>query len=165
MALALSGCSAGSGGTNTQPASNASTSSSSSTSSTAAARLSVKDPWIKAVSSGMTAGFGIISNTTDQPLQVVAASSEVAAEIQLHETTAGSGGTMTMREVDGGFTIPAQGDLVLAPGANHLMFMGVKSALNAGDDITITLTFADGSTFTYTAPVKDFAGANENYEH
>lgn len=162
MALALTGCSAGSGGTNTQPASNDSTSSSSSTS---AARLSVKDPWVKAVSSGMTAGFGMISNTTDQPLQVVAASSEVAAEIQLDETTAGSGGTMIMREVDGGFTIPAQGDLVLAPGANHLMFMGVKSALNAGDDVTITLTFADGSTFTYTAPVKDFAGANENYEH
>ena len=29
---------------------------------------------------------------------------------------------------------------------------------------TFTLTFSDESTYEFTAPVKDYSGANENYE-
>jgi copper(I)-binding protein len=44
------------------------------------------------------------------------------------------------------------------------MFMDVTAPLRAGDDTTITLTFSDASTVDITAPVKEFAGANENYD-
>ncbi|WP_394685899.1 copper chaperone PCu(A)C, partial [uncultured Microbacterium sp.] len=81
-----------------------------------------------------------------------------------HETVPNESGQMVMREVEGGFVIPAGGSIELAPGGNHLMFMDVTSPLRAGAETTITLTFADDSTAEITAPVKEFSGANENYE-
>ena len=71
---------------------------------------------------------------------------------------------LEMREVKGGFTIPAGGSFALEPGANHLMFMGLMAPLQAGATVEVTVTFDDGSTFTFEAPVKDYSGANENYE-
>lgn len=129
------------------------------------AALVMHNAWVKAASSGMTAAFGEIENSSDQPVQVVAARSSASGEVQLHETKPDANGAMMMSQVKGGFTIPAHGTLALEPGANHLMFMGVTSALKPGDDVTVTLEFADASTFEFTAPVKDFAGANESYSH
>ena len=40
----------------------------------------------------------------------------------------------------------------------------MATTLRAGDETTITLTFSDDSTAEITAPVKEFVGANENYE-
>ena len=43
------------------------------------------------------------------------------------------------------------------------MFMGVTKPLVPGAEIEITLEFADGSTQTITAVVKEFTGAEEEY--
>ncbi|WP_193755352.1 copper chaperone PCu(A)C [Microbacterium testaceum] len=128
------------------------------------ASFSSSDVWVKAADGGMTAGFGELTNTGDTDLTVVSATSPATSSMQLHETVANEDGQMVMREVEGGFVIPAHGSLALAPGGNHLMFMDVTSPLRAGDDTTITLTFSDASTADITAPVKEFAGANENYD-
>lgn len=128
------------------------------------AQFSSTDVWVKAAESGMTAGFGELTNTGDTDLTVVSAIDSATASMELHETVANESGQMVMREIEGGFVIPANGSIELAPGGNHLMFMDVTTALRAGDETTITLTFADDSTAEITAPVKDFAGANENYE-
>lgn len=128
------------------------------------AQFSSTDVWVKAAESGMTAGFGELTNTGDTDLTVVSATDSATASMELHETVANESGQMVMREIEGGFVIPAHGSIELAPGGNHLMFMDVTTALRAGDETTITLTFADDSTAEITAPVKDFAGANENYE-
>lgn len=66
--------------------------------------------------------------------------------------------------MEGGFVIPAGGEFALAPGANHIMLMDLQSPLLAGDETTFTLTFSDDSTYEFTAPVKDYSGANENYD-
>lgn len=127
--------------------------------------ITLTDPWVKAADSGMSAAFGVLTNDSDDDVTVVAAHSPASARLELHETTAGADGTMAMREIDGGFTIPAGEDLTLEPGGNHLMFMDLTAPLHPGDDVSFTLTFADGSEQTFTAPVKDFAGANESYEN
>jgi copper(I)-binding protein len=128
------------------------------------ASFSSSDVWVKAADEGMTAGFGELTNTGDTDLTVVSATSPATSSMQLHETVQNENGQMVMREVEGGFVIPAHGSLALAPGGNHLMFMDVTAPLRAGDDTTITLTFSDASTVDITAPVKEFAGANENYD-
>lgn len=163
-ALALTGCGA-SAGASAGAVSEQATHSHVDAASETAGEVIIHDPWVKAVDSGMTAAFGVVENPSDQPLHVVAASSSIAKEVQLHETKPGADGTMKMSEVDGGFTIPAKGKLTLEPGGNHLMFMGVNTAVKPGEDVTVTLTFADESTFEFTAPVKEFTGANENYSH
>lgn len=125
--------------------------------------LTIVDAWVKAEDQGMTAAFGILDNHTDADVQVVAVSSPAATTMELHETVMGDDGQMIMQEVDA-FTVPAGGRAELAPGGDHLMFMGLTGGIAAGDDVDITLTLADGTEVSFVAVGKDYEGANESYE-
>lgn len=130
----------------------------------AAASVTVTDAWAKAADEGMSAGFGTLANGSDGDVTVVAATTAASSTVELHETVADESGAMVMREVDGGFVIPAGGALTLEPGGAHLMLMGLTAPLRAGEEVTVTLTFSDDSSLEFTAPVKDYSGANETYE-
>lgn len=126
--------------------------------------MTVTDAWVKAADSGMTAVFGMLENTGGDDVAVVSATTAAAGTTELHETVTDSSGAATMREVDGGFTIGAGERRALEPGADHLMLMGLTGPLAAGEEISVLLEFSDGSTLEFTAPVKDFSGANEDYD-
>ena len=147
-ALALTGCA-------TTPSTNA---------AAQADGVTITDAWVKSAESGMSAAFGELSNTGSADVTVVSATTKASSMIELHETVENDSGEMVMREKDGGFVIPAAGSFMLEPGGNHIMLMGLTAPLVAGDDVTVTLTFADDSTLEFTAPVKDYSGANETYE-
>nr|WP_221446992.1 copper chaperone PCu(A)C [Microbacterium thalassium] len=132
--------------------------------SAAADVVTVSDAWVKAADEGMTGAFAELENDGSADVTVVAASTDAAAMVELHETAMGDDGEMAMSEVDGGFVVTAGGTHVLEPGADHIMLMSLTGPLAAGDEVTITLTFSDESTLEFTAPVKDFSGANENYD-
>lgn len=150
-ALALSGC--------------AVTTPSPTQTQTAGAVVTVGDAWVKAADTEMTAAFGELRNDGVEDVTVVAASTEAAAGLELHETVQNDAGQMVMREREEGFVIPAGGSLVLEPGGDHLMLMGLTAALPPGEEVAFTLAFADGSTLVFTAVVKDYAGGEETYEH
>ncbi|MDR6174056.1 copper(I)-binding protein [Nocardioides zeae] len=128
-----------------------------------AAALSVTDPWVKATDDDMTAMFGTIVNDTDADITVVGATSDVAGTVELHEVVAGDGGAMLMQPKEGGFTVPAGGTHALEAGGDHVMLMDLTGPLEAGQDVTVTLELADGSTQDVTAVVKPFTGADEEY--
>lgn len=157
-ALALSGC-ADSG---SAPAVSDSTST-----ATASAEIHASSPisldggWAKA-SADMSGVFGTLQNHSDTDLTLVSATSTVAGMVELHESQT-SGSTTTMREVDGGFTLPAGGSFTLEPGGNHIMLMELPAELLPGDEVPLTLTFDDDTTLDVTVLVKDFGGAQENY--
>jgi hypothetical protein len=44
------------------------------------------------------------------------------------------------------------------------MFMDVTDPIEPGEDVTVTLTFEDGSTMDFDAPARSFSGAEEDYE-
>lgn len=140
-----------------------STSAAAPASSAAASRVMAKDMWVKTAKSGMSAAFGTLTNTTNADITIVSANSTVSARVELHEV-AGFDGKMVMRPKEGGFVIPAGGTHELKPGGDHLMLMGVTTPVRPGDEVTFTLTFADGTTAQFTAVGKDFAGGNENYQ-
>lgn len=146
--LMLTGCSS------TQPAAAAKESDS----------VVVREQWVKAADSGMTAAFAELQNTGDADVHVVGASSPASSRTELHEMATGDDGAMVMRPKEGGFVIPAGGTHVLAAGGDHLMLMDVTSPLTPGADAEVTLEFEDESTATFTAQVRDFSGAQENYE-
>ena len=125
--------------------------------------LTVSDTWIKAADSGMSAAFGTIRNTSDKDVTIVSAAAPVATMVELHETVMGPDGTMKMQAKQGGFVIPAKGELKLEPGANHIMLMDLTKPVQAGDQVTFDLKTSDGGWVTFTAQAKDFTGANENY--
>ncbi|SIO89837.1 copper chaperone PCu(A)C [Nocardiopsis sp. JB363] len=129
--------------------------------------ITVSDPWVKAAAAdeGMTAAFGVLTNEGDQDATITAAhAEEVSAMVELHEVVSGDDGNMVMQEKDGGFSVAAGAEHELSPGADHIMIMDLTEDLEPGVEVTITLEFEDGSTQEFTAPVKDFEGANENYD-
>ncbi|WP_336086409.1 copper chaperone PCu(A)C [Nocardia sp. SSK8] len=126
-------------------------------------RITLTDQWIKAADSGMSAAFGQLTNTGDEPVTLVAATSPASARVEIHEVVPDSSGAKTMRPKEGGITIPAHGEVTLRPGAEHLMFMDLLQPLRTGAETSLTLTFADGSATVVTAQIRDFAGGNENY--
>lgn len=118
--------------------------------------------WAKA-GDGMTGVFGTLENHGDADLVLIEASSPAAGMVQLHETSA-SGASATMREVEDGFAIPAGESFAFEPGGDHIMFMDLAEPLLAGDEVPLELRFDDGSTLEVSVLVKDFAGAQENYD-
>lgn len=125
--------------------------------------VTMTDPWVKAAPDGMTAAFGTLANPTEHDIIVVSATTEVAESTELHETVVDDAGKSTMRQVEGGFTIPAEGSIDLEPGGDHLMLMGLTGPVEAGVEVSFTLTFEDDSTMSFTAPAKDYSGAQEEY--
>lgn len=128
------------------------------------APIEVEDAWVKATDEEMSAMFGVLRNTSDEDITVTAGSTEIAGKVELHETVESASGEMQMQPKEGGFVIPAGGELTLQPGADHVMLMMLTAPIVAGDEVTVTLELSDGSTVSVTAVAKDYSGANENYE-
>lgn len=125
--------------------------------------VTITDPWVKAADEGMTAAFGTLVNGTTTDLTLVAVSTAVSPEVQLHETAADGSGGMSMTEKEGGFPLPAGDELVLEPGGHHIMLMSLIGPLQPGDEVELVLQFEDGADLPVTATVKEFAGAGEQY--
>lgn len=129
---------------------------------TAAESVQVVDAWIKAVDEGMTGGFALLENTGSAAVTLEGASTDAASMVELHEMVMRDG-VMVMQEKEGGIEIAPGVVHELMPGGDHIMLMGVTAALQPGDEVTVTLQFADGSTLEHAFTVKEFTGADEEY--
>ncbi|MEU8181279.1 copper chaperone PCu(A)C [Micromonospora sp. NPDC049047] len=126
-----------------------------------AAVLGIRDPWVKAADKGMTAAFGTLVNDGDSDVTVTGAATSVSP-MELHEM-AMKDGKMVMQAKQGGVVIKAKSTHALEPGGDHLMLMDLTRPVQAGDELTFTLTFADGRTQQFRAVAKPFTGAQESY--
>lgn len=126
--------------------------------------LTVTDAWVKAADEGMTGVFGTLVNESGEDVVVVAGSTPAAARLELHTTAMGEDGSMVMTPVEGGFTVPAEGEHVLEPGADHIMLMELTDPLQPGDEVELRLETADGEVIEVVAAVRTFAGGQEEYE-
>lgn len=125
--------------------------------------ITVTDQWVKTAPSGMTAAFATLTNSTDRDVRIVAAHTADAKTTEMHEVVPnGSGGT-TMRQIDGGFLIPAQRTVTLTPGGEHFMLMDLPKPIVTGQKVAFTIRFPDGSTKSFDALARDFDGNQENY--
>lgn len=108
-------------------------------------------------SSGPTAKTGAafmhIANHGASDDVLISATSDVAKKVELHTHIDAGDGVMQMREVEGGFAVPAHGMHMLARGGDHIMFMGLTRQINDGDMITVTLTFEKAGEMTVEIPV------------
>ena len=98
----------------------------------------------------MTGCYLTLTTTTADRLVSVA--SPAANLVQIHESRIESG-MMMMNELKEGLPLPAGETVALAPGGNHLMLLGVKAPLVAGDTVALTLTFESSPPVEVTATV------------
>ena len=128
--------------------------------------LEVSDAWVRATipmgdagemdgdseMDRMTGAFMTIRNTTDASERLVGASADVAAVVEVHETTM-ENDVMQMRPVEG-IDIPAGGSIELKPGGLHIMLMGVRQDLEPGQTVTLKLDFTSGRSVLVDAEVR-----------
>lgn len=104
----------------------------------AQAQVKVDDPWVRATVAPQKATGAFMQLTSPNAAKVVAASSPVAAMVEIHEMKMDDG-VMKMRAVDA-LPLPAGQAVALKPGGYHVMLMGLKSQIKAGDAVPLTLT-------------------------
>lgn len=104
----------------------------------------------------MTGCYLALTAAADDRLTAV--ESPAANLVQIHESRM-EGGMMMMRELRDGLALPAGQAVALEPGGNHLMLLGVKEPLVAGDTVALTLTFASSAPVEVTATVGQPAAA------
>jgi copper(I)-binding protein len=103
------------------------------------------DAWIRVMPASLPAGgYATLRNDGDQPAVLEGASSDAYGSVMLHESSTGTG-MGRMRMVDQ-LTVPAHGQVALAPGGYHFMLMDAAKPVLPGQTVRITLRFADGST-------------------
>ncbi|GGY67458.1 copper chaperone PCu(A)C [Streptomyces omiyaensis] len=101
----------------------------------------------------MAGGFLTIQNTGDTADKLTSVTSPLSDDVTMHETK-----DQKMLAVKA-FDIPADGELKLARGGNHLMFMELKSKPKQGDKVSIELHFEKADPITVELPVE---AANHN---
>ena len=117
--------------------------------------IAVEQPWARATPAGAQTGavYMTLDNKTQAADRLTGASSDVADKVQIHEMAV-ENGVMQMRQLAGGLPIPAGGSVVLKPGSYHVMLIGLKKPLTAGETFPLTLTFEKAGNISVTVPVQ-----------
>lgn len=122
----------------------------------AASAPQVSDAWARATVPGQPVGAAYMKIDSAVAATLTRVETEVAKQVQVHNMQM-EGGVMKMRD-HGQLEIPAGKMVVLAPGGLHLMLLGLKQPLKAGENVQMTLTFVDANkkktTSVITVPVR-----------
>lgn len=101
------------------------------------------------VNDKMAGAFMVIENDSKTADKLTGATSPLSDDLQIHETK-----DQKMQQVPS-MDVPANGELKLERGGNHIMFMGLKSTPKVGDKVTVELRFEKAGTVKVELDVKD----------
>ena len=110
-------------------------------SSSALAQVAVHDPWVRGTVEGQRATGAFMQLVAAADTTLVAATSPIAGTVEVH-AMAMEGGMMKMRALDR-LPLTAGKPVELKPGGYHVMLVGLRKPVVAGEDVPITLTFED----------------------
>jgi copper(I)-binding protein len=118
------------------------------------AAVTARDAWVRVPlpSKAETALYMVLENHGAERRAVVAASSDAAAALEMHEMTMVKM-VMQMTPVTE-IRIPAKGRTSLNSNGLHIMMYGLKTRPAVGDTINVTLKLDDGTTVPVTATVR-----------
>jgi hypothetical protein len=123
----------------------------------------VKDAWVREAppNAKVVAAYMTIENHTGEEKVLISVTSSAFGKIEIHKTVNKDG--MASMEQQKELSIAAEGNVKLEPGGLHLMLFNPGAAVKAGDTITLSLKFANGSTSMASAIVKKAAGGSEHH--
>ena len=121
--------------------------------------ISISDAWASATPGGVSvsAGYMTISNGGEAADQLTGASTPRAGRVELHTMTM-TNGVMEMTQIPSA-EIPAGGSAAFALGGNHLMFIDVTQPFAEGEEIPVTLIFANAGEVQVSLPVRARGGS------
>ena len=110
-----------------------------------------------------SAAFFVIKNNSDKDIAITSANSDIAEKNELH-THIKENQMLKMMKIEK-LVVPAKSSLELKSGGDHVMLMGLKKELKAGDEINLELSFSDGDKKNIKVPVKDLASTMHKMQH
>jgi periplasmic copper chaperone A len=127
------------------------------------ASIQIEQPWARATPAGASTGavYLTITNKSQEMDRLLSVSSNVADKLQIHEMKVVNR-VMEMREVTDGLPVAANGSLELKPGSYHVMLIGLKKPLKAGEVIPLTLDFEKAGRVSITAPVRAIGAGHDD---
>ena len=123
--------------------------------STQLGSLRISDAWARTTvpQQANGAAYVQIENTGKQADKLLRASSPAAQAVEMHAMTMDHD-IMRMRQLDD-LALPAKGALAMKPGSGaHLMLIGLKQPLQAGQSLNLVLEFEKAGKVTISAKVK-----------
>ena len=116
--------------------------------------VAIENAWIRLPAAENTALYFDATNNGDGEAAIVAASTDVANMVELHETREVEGQMEMQPVADQRVPIPAGETVGFEPGGLHVMMMGVSADLEEGQEVAVTIEFEDGCTVAIEAPVQ-----------
>ncbi len=130
-----------------------------------AGELTVSDAWVRATAPGQDSAAVSLRVTAERDARIVGVSSTVAASAAIH-VMKHENGMMVMRET-AALPLPAKQEVTLGHG-DHVMLMGLKQQLKAGDSVPLKLVveFADKQreTVEVKAEVRPIAAGHDMHD-
>lgn len=133
----------------------------------------VEAAWVRSAVPGQQGTGAFMKLTAPRPMQLLGASTPVAAVAELHQMKM-EGDVMRMRPVHT-LDLPAGQTIELKPGGYHLMLMDLKQPLAVGSSVPLTLRFRDAAgaerrlelklPVSVQAPVSPARGASAAHTH
>jgi periplasmic copper chaperone A len=115
--------------------------------------IAIGHPYARATVPGQPAGGGFLKleNKGDAD-RLLSASASVSGSVELHSMSM-DGDVMRMRQVNA-IDLPAGKTVELKPGGLHIMFIGLKAPLKAGDSFPLKLKFEKAGEVTVEVKVE-----------
>lgn len=132
----------------------------------AAADIAVHDAWVRAAPPGVTvlAAYLTIDNHSASAQTLSGASSPQFASVEIHRSEIRNG--VASMSAQPRVAIPAHGSLSFTPNGYHLMLIGPRTALHAGDHVELHLHFDGQPAQRIRAPVRaDTAPDADTMQH
>lgn len=106
--------------------------------------VKVDNAWVRATAPGQQVAGGFMDLTADADMTLLGGSSPVSKSLELHYMRM-ENGVMEMREMKS-IALPKGKTVSLEPGGLHVMFIGLKAPIRAGQKVPMTLLIkgADG---------------------
>jgi copper(I)-binding protein len=127
------------------------------------AEIEVAGAWARPTvgPSRVSAAYMTIANKGAAADRLKSAHTPKAKSVELHQTTMTADGVMQMRQLEDGLPVAAGSSLALRPGGTHFMLLGLEDALEAGQDLILTLEFAKAGMVEVVVPVSATAPQTE----
>ncbi|MGD1065695.1 MAG: copper chaperone PCu(A)C [Vulcanimicrobiaceae bacterium] len=126
------------------------------------AAVTVTGAWSRpAIDTGVV--YAQVHNSSGHSVALVSASTARARHAELHQSTSSMGTmqgmTMPMESMHpvSHIVIPPRGTIALSPGGYHLMLLGLRGPLVAGQHLVVTFHFSDGEVVHAAATVENRA--------
>jgi copper(I)-binding protein len=129
--------------------------------------IQAENGWVRASAPGQDAASVDMTLTSQQAAALVGVSSPACKTVELHHMTT-EGGMMKMREVSS-IDLPAGKAVNLGESGYHLMMVGLKAPLKAGETVPLTLSLKVGGQANVkvetTAEVKPLNATKASSQH